>query len=240
MPFGSLKRLLGGAAKVAGAVLPGPVGLGAKALGGILSGGSSSRRPAPIPSMARNAAQSFQQQQPPAIQSFGGGGAFQVPNNVKRAAETALRGIGTFAAGASAGPAGIGAFNTLWEVGQTVTGNQQPARQNGRGLVLTSDLVDVVKVTEARAPKGYRVHTVTPSTAPIVGMPPGAKVGVKLGSDAARVLGVKRSKKPPISVGEWSAVKKADRAKKKTARVAKMAGNYVRATAPRTTTRKSR
>jgi len=100
------------------------------------------------------------------------------------------------------------------------------------GINLTAaDVVQVSSVKEARAPRGYRVHTVTNTTAPLLGQPVGAKVAVRLGSEAARILGVRRSKKPPISVKEWEAVKRADRAQGKAATVAKKAGLHVYKTA---------
>lgn len=102
--------------------------------------------------------------------------------------------------------------------------------------LFAADIVGVAQVTEARAPKGYRVHTVTPSTAPLLGKPVGSKVAVRLGTDAARLLGVKRSKKPVLSVRDSEAIKRASRATNRVARVAKGAGLHVYKNAPRRST----
>lgn len=102
--------------------------------------------------------------------------------------------------------------------------------------LFAADIVGVMEVKEARAPKGYRVHTVTPSTSPLLGKPVGAKVAVRLGTDAARLLGVKRSKKPVLSVRDSEAIKRANRATNRVARVAKGAGLHVYKNAPRRST----
>lgn len=102
--------------------------------------------------------------------------------------------------------------------------------------LFAADILGVAEVKEARAPKGYRVHTVTKSTAPLLGKPVGAKVAVRLGTEAARLLGVKRSKKPVLSVRDSEAIKRAGRATDRVARVAKGAGLHVYKNAPRRST----
>lgn len=102
--------------------------------------------------------------------------------------------------------------------------------------LFAADILGVSTVTEARAPKGYRVHTVTPSTSALLGKPAGSKVAVRLGTEAARLLGVKRSKKPVLSVRDSEAIKRAGRATDRVARVAKGAGLHVYKNAPRRST----
>lgn len=102
--------------------------------------------------------------------------------------------------------------------------------------LFAADIIGVAEVKEARAPKGYRVHTVTKGTAPLLGKPVGAKVAVRLGTEAARLLGVKRSKKPVLSVRDSEAIKRANRATDRVARVAKGAGLHVYKNAPRRST----
>lgn len=137
--------------------------------------------------------------------------------------------------GSSFGP------DTDWSGGAGSAAAYPHIQPNGTVAGLyAADVTSVQAVKEARAPRGYRVHTVTPTTAPLLGKNVGDKVAVRLGSEAARILGVKRSKKPPISVKEWEAVKRADRAQNKAATVAKKAGLHVYRTARSTSTRKRR
>jgi hypothetical protein len=103
---------------------------------------------------------------------------------------------------------------------------------------LAADVLPVRVVQEARAPKGFRVHTITPQTAPLLGMAPGEKVSVRLNTGAARLLGVKRSKKPVLSVRDSQALRRAASAKKRVARIAKGTGLYVANNRPTCSTKR--
>ena len=222
-----IKRGVGSIAKVAGSILPGPVGLAAKGVGALLGGGGVPR-PAKLPSGV--------------MAAMGGGGG--VPTSVRRAAEGLLVGLGTATAGVAGGPGAAALFGGAVTAGLRAFGPAMPG-PGGTGtgtqiakMPVTTDLMSVQFEQVARAPKGFRVHTVTPSTAPLVGLQPGSKVAVRLGSFAARQLGVKRSKRPVISIGDSEAIKRAARAKKKAGRLAKQAGLYVANTRPKTTQRR--
>lgn len=212
--FSSIGKFVGGALKTAGDFLPGPIGGVAKLAGGVISGPSV--RPAA-----------------PTITPTG----YVTPLDriTGKTDATTVKGIisNTIRYSPAAGVANAFSDFTGINVGQQYASNlgpsTLPATMGAPGNLqgFTSDLMSVTFKQEARAPKGYRVHTVTESTAPLVGLQPGAKVAVRLGSTAARILGVKRSKKPVLSVTESEALRRAARAQKKVARVAKGAGLHV-------------
>ena len=214
--FSSIGKFVGGALKVAGDILPGPIGT----VAGIAGGAIAPSRPripaaptAPMVSYGRPAPQ-----------------ISPIDRITGKTDATTVSGIlsNTIRYSPFAGAANAVSDFTGYPIAQGYA--QAPAHQGGGGLQLggmTSDLMSVTYKQEARAPKGYRVHTVTDSTAPLVGLQPGSKVAVRLGSTAARMLGVKRSKKPVLSVTESEALRRAARAQKKVARVAKGAGLHV-------------
>lgn len=223
--FSSIGKFVGGALKTAGSILPGPVGGIAKIAGGIIA--PPKVRPAQPPGIT------------PAVPQVS-----YVPTPMDRLTgrsdATSVKGIlsNTIRYSPFAGAANAFSDFTGVNVGQSYAANPAytPALPAHGGIA--SDLMSVAYVQEARAPKGFRVHTVTPSTAPLLGMQPGEKVAVRLGSTAARILGVKRSKKPVISVRDSEALRRAARAKKKLARVSKGAGLHVYQSARSTSTRK--
>lgn len=211
--FSSIGKFVGGALKVAGDILPGPIG----AVAGIAGGAIAPSRP-----------------RPPAAPMVSYGSPAPQISPIDRITgktdATTVSGIlsNTIRYSPFAGAANAVSDFTGYPIAQGYAA--APAYQGGGGLQLggmTSDLMSVSYKQEARAPKGYRVHTVTDSTAPLVGLQPGSKVAVRLGSTAARMLGVKRSKKPVLSVTESEALRRAARAQKKVARVAKGAGLHV-------------
>lgn len=207
--FSSIGRIVKGAVGIA-SKLPGPVGFVGSIGSSILGGGGS--RPAALPAYS-----------PPVRPAPG------IPSGVSQAVDRlfalnpgyqAVKGIaGAFQGGSGGAGASYGAPVSY----PTTVGHTGGLQMQGFG----PQIMPVTTVTEARAPKGYRVHTVTPSTAPLLGMQPGAKVAVQLGSPAAKVLGVKRSKKPLVSVSETNAIRKAATAKRKLERAAKASGLHV-------------
>lgn len=209
--FGDIGRFIGGAAKVVGSVLPGPIGAVAKIGGGILA---PSVRPAPSQPLVTPGARGY----PTAVDRLTG-----------RSDATTVKGIISNSVRYSPF---AGAANVVSDFGGPSIGQRYAAAPGFTGGQITApgftnDLMSVTTVTEARAPKGYRVHTVTPSTAPLLNMEPGSKVAVRLGSTAARILGVKRSKKPVLSVRDSEALRRAARAKAKVAKISKGAGLHV-------------
>lgn len=217
--FSSIGKFVGGALKTASSILPGPVGAVAGIAGGVLAPTRGrGRDPEPMISYAPSA--------PVA-------GPTPLDRITGRSDATSIKGIlnNTVRYSPFAGAANVVSDFTGVNIGQSYAA--APGYSGGVPQLggFTSDLMPVTTVQEARAPKGFRVHTVTPSTAPLLNLPPGSKVSVRLGSTAARVLGVKRSKKPVISVRDSEALRRAARAKKKLATVSKGAGLHVYTTA---------
>lgn len=235
MGLGSLIRKVGKGIGSVSKFLPGPAGTVGRLIGS--AAGLGKRRPPAVRSggggIGRFAAPDSVQDQ------FRSGGGIQVPRDLQRAAEGVLVGGGTAIAGLLGGPAGAAVFGTAFGAGKRALGPLFGSGGGGPAAPAISEpgfALDLMPVTfrqEARAPKGFKVHTVTPSTAPLLGLQPGEKVAVRLGSAAARVLGVKRSKKPVISVRDSEALRRAARAKKKLARVSKGAGLHVTMSRPR-------
>ena len=150
--------------------------------------------------------------------------------------------LGGLVGGPAGAVAGVGGFNTIANAfcsrfpsvsacqsrggmsalgPQTVTSSPVVA---GSSMLNLSDIMPVGTKMVADAPKGFRVHTVNEGTAPLLGMPMGSKVAVRLGSAAAKALGVRRERKPPISVGEASAMRRRAAFDRKIKRLSKQAG----------------
>lgn len=235
MPIGRLLRRVGKGIGAVSSVLPGPAGIIGRGIGRLARGPA---RPTPVRSGPGAGMTSFAA--PEQIQNQFRSGGRGGPSDLRRAAEGLLVGGGTAIAGLVGGPAGAAVFGTAYGAGRRLfAGGGPPAGAPAPGapaIVEPQWALDLLPVSfrqEARAPKGFKVHTVTPSTAPLVGLNPGEKVAVRIGSKAASVLGVKRSKKPIISVRDSEAIRRANRAKKKLARVSKGAGLHVTMTKPR-------
>jgi hypothetical protein len=221
----------------AGGLLPGPVGLGARAVGGLLG------RPRRQPIETRGAGGGLINGIP--IPSAGGrgfapSGGDGIPSDIKRIIGGGITGLFGGLGGVAGGAPGF--LGGIVQGGRVARGLgfpiDAPPAQGGVPAVVTTDVLPVTVQPTARAPKGFRVHTVTPSTAGLLGMPVGDKVAVRLGSTAARILGVKRSKKPVLSVRDSEALRRAARAKKRVAKIARGSGLHVSMTRPCRTTRK--
>ena len=219
MPFG-IGRALGGLIKVGSAVLPGPVGTIGRALGGVLEGRrgeAANPRPTPVPSVPTFAAPS------PSSLSLPG----EVAAGIKGALQGGL--TGGFPGAVVGGSLGI-AQHQLTPAAPMNTAMMTPA-----GSVYTADIMMPTAATEYRSPKGYRTYTATESSAPLLGVPAGTKVSIKLGTDLARKLKIRSASynRPKVSAAQARELKRMNRTKDRMYDLAKEAGLYVTKTRPR-------